>query len=98
MELSAPRLKTFLYFLKKKFFLYFGKWSFLVLRFKNFRRELSELKKTKKTTTKKNTPKKFLYVGKLNPLAPSLKNFLYFKSELAKPGKQKFLYSLKKFS
>ena len=93
MELSAPRLKIFLIFSQKKFFLYFGKWSFLVLRFKNFRRELSELKKKKK-----NTPKKFLYFGKLNPLAPSLKNFLYFKSELAKPGKQKFLYSLKKFS
>ena len=59
MELSAPRLKTFLYFLKKKFFLYFGKWSFLVLRFKNFRRELSELKKKKKKKKKKKHPKSY---------------------------------------
>ena len=41
----TPRLKTFLYFLKKEFFLHFRKWNFLAQRLKNFRSELSGLEK-----------------------------------------------------
>ena len=65
LELSGPKIKTFLYFLKKTFFLYFGKWSFLAPSLKNllyflknflyFRRELSQfqiLKKENKLWTK----------------------------------------------
>ena len=45
MELSGPKIERLSYIFLKKFFLYFGKWNFLALRLKNFRRELSELKK-----------------------------------------------------
>ena len=34
MELSSPKIKNFLIFSQKKFFLYFGKWNFLTLRLK----------------------------------------------------------------
>ena len=97
MELSPSRLKTFLYFLKKKFFLYFGKWSFLVLRFKNFRRELSELKKKKKK--KKKNSEKVLIFREIKPSCPKLKKFLIFQKRTCKAWKTKISYiSLKKFS
>ena len=58
MELFGSKIKKFLIFSQKKIFLYFGKWNFLGLRFKNFRREYSELKKLKK---KKHPEKNFLH-------------------------------------
>ena len=70
--------KNFLYFSKKRKFLYFGKWNFLALRLKTF---LYFLKK-----------KFFLYFGKWNFLAPSLRNFLYFRRELF--GLKKFKKTL----
>ena len=35
-KIKKPALKNFLYFLRKKFFLNFGKWNFLALDLKNF--------------------------------------------------------------
>ena len=69
MELSSPKIKNFPIFSQKKFFLYFGKWNFLFLRFKNFRREFLEPKKFKKPLWKN-----FFYFRKWNFLTPSLKN------------------------
>ena len=60
-----PLWKNFLYFYKRNFFLYFGKWNFIAPNLKNyhifpkkafflyFRRELSELKKWQKLYLKK---------------------------------------------
>ena len=36
MELLSPKLKTFLYFFQKYFFLYFRKWNFLVPSLKTY--------------------------------------------------------------
>ena len=36
MELSSPKLKKLLYFSKKNFFLYLGKWNFPVPSLKNY--------------------------------------------------------------
>ena len=79
-------------FSEKKLFLHFGKWNFLTLRIKKFRRELSELKKLKEK--QKNTLKKFLIFGKWNFLAPRLENFLYFRRELFEHEKQRLLIFL----
>ena len=45
MELFGSKIKIFLIFSQEKLFLYFEKWNFLALRLKNFKRELSKLKK-----------------------------------------------------
>ena len=50
MEPSGPKIKYFLIFSPKKVFLDFDKWNFLYSQ-----SELSELKKLKKTTLKKNS-------------------------------------------
>ena len=94
----------FLYFLKKKFFLYFGKWSFWALKFLTFSQKsfsyISGNRAFQEETfrarkIKKPTPKNFLYFGKWNFLALRLKTFLYFRRELFELEKQKFI-SLKK--
>ena len=55
MELSCLKIKKFLIFSRKKFFLYFGKWNFSVLASNFSRKKISYFfpKKTTKTHSEK---------------------------------------------
>ena len=53
MELSGPKMKNVLIFPKKMFSLYSRQWNFIAARLNNFRTELSELEKLKKTGSNK---------------------------------------------
>ena len=72
--ISDPKIKKVLIFSQKKFFPYFWKWNFPARRLKNFRRELSELDKTKK----KHSEKISYIFRKWIFLAPKLKNSYTF--------------------
>ena len=74
-ELSIPRLKNLLYF---------GEWNFLAPKLKNFRRELSDLKKLKNTTLSF-----FIYTEKCNLTAQTLKSLIFY-------PKSKFSYIIAK--
>ena len=81
MERFDTKIKKFVIFSQKKFFSYFAKWNFPAPRLKNFRRELSDLKKF----LKKSTLKKILIFQEMEFSSPNLKKLLYFKRKLAKP-------------
>ena len=82
-------------FLKKTFFLYFGKWNFLTSRLKAFRMELSKPKKWNKPT-----PKKFFVIREMDLPSPKLKkalivlwkNFFFLVGNLQSPENIDFLY------
>ena len=84
MNFLALILRNFLYFLKRKLFLYFGK-QFLIFQ------ETETLSNSLSSKNKKNPPREnFLYFEKWNFLALILRNFLYFLK------KKLFLYSEKR--
>ena len=71
MEFSSPRIKSFLIFYQKQFFLYFEKWNFLAPRFlprRRFQEGTSKIKKLKKPILKK-----FLIFGKMTLSSPKFK-------------------------
>ena len=99
MALSCSNIKNFLYFPKRKLFLYFGKqepWKnslhfrkrkSTLINFLYFRNNFPSSKSEKKQQNKQIL-KCFLYFGKWNFLAPNLKNFLCFRNELKGPENQ----------
>ena len=87
----APIIRNFLYFLKRKFFLYFRKWkppkNSLYFRKRNFfifQEVTFQAPKNKKAHSEKTS----YILGNVTFWLRASKNFLNFRRELAKPQKQ----------
>ena len=74
----SPTLKTSIYFCRKKFFLYIGKWNFLGQRLKNFRRNIPSSKNKKQPILKKS-----LIFLEIELSSLKLKKLLYIHYSLA---------------
>ena len=90
MECSGPNIKKFLSFSQKKAFLIFQEMELSYISGNGNPKNLLIFEEVTFLAWKMKK-KKVLYFRKWNFPAPSLKNFLYFRTELAKPEKQKFV-------